>query len=435
MSGCLPDTPSCPKESADPMVVSTSLSELLTAVFERRPFTRSDLGSGSIQELCHALMSQKTEKSGVRMAESILQRYEALNDEEKLEFFQFLNSDFDLDRDLVADHAQAYAQDPTPENYAALSSGAEAKRLSLFRRLNEPDGATTRLVSMRADLLRFLKNESDLKKVDRDFVHLLSSWFNRGFLVLRQITWESSAAILEKVIAYEAVHEIRTWDDLRRRLQPDDRRCYAFFHPAMPEEPLIFVEIALVSGVPSSVQTLLLEQRDLMPEANTDTAVFYSISNCQKGLAGISFGNSLIKMVANELSRDLPNLKTFVTLSPIPGLSRWLLQNGHVNGELEETKLKQLTAYYLYEEKHKSGLPLDPVARFHLSNGASIHAIHAGADLSDNGKAQSRGFMANYLYDLKKISRNLQHLADSGMISASTNVKSLSRQAEKTLSE
>ena len=368
----------------------------------------------------------------MQIAAAILERYKNLSTDQKLEFFRFLNSDLDLDSSNVVVLAQAYASDPSPENYANLPQGTESKRLRLLRRLNEPAGATADLVRMRADLLTLLKEQPELGRVDRDFVHLLTSWFNRGFLVLRQINWDSPATILEKVIAYEAVHEIDTWNDLRRRLQPTDRRCFAFFHPAMPEEPLIFVEIALVNSTPNSVQALLTENREILEVSEADTAVFYSISNCQKGLAGISFGNSLIKQVARDLSRDVPNLKTFVTLSPIPGLNRWIDKEGKSNAEMDETALKQVAAHYLIDQKARHGLPLDPVARFHLSNGAQVHAIHTGADTSQNGISQSQGVMVNYLYDLKRISKNLQQFSETNSVAASNATKSLAKQGAKS---
>lgn len=415
------------------MSTSSALGDLLSTLFERRPFTRTDGDARSIEDLCRALMSERTEKSGMRVAATILERYRTLGDDKKLVFFRFLNTEFDLDRERIVTLAQAYADDPSPQNYVLLSDCAEPARLALFRRLNETPGATGDIVRMRADLLRFIKTEPELKRLDRDFVHLLRSWFNRGFLVMRQITWASPAAILEKVIAYESVHEIQTWDDLRRRLQPVDRRCFAFFHPAMPDEPLIFVVVALVQGIPNSVQALLSDSRQILAQEDADTAVFYSISNCQRGLAGISFGNSLIKQVARDLSRDLANLKTFVTLSPIPGFTRWLEQRESVADPADSAALKQLVAHYLIDTKTKDGRPLDPVARFHLSNGAQVHAVHAGADTSSNGLDQSHGVMVNYLYDLKRISKNLQGFADDGQVAASGQIKTLAKQAAKEI--
>jgi len=277
---------------------------------------------------------------------------------------------------------------------------------------------------MRQDLLEMMNHDTKLEPLDVDFQHLFASWFNRGFFVLRPINWSSPAEILEKIIAYEAVHAIDSWDDLRRRLQPADRRCFGFFHPAMSDEPLIFVEVALTKGVPKSVQALLADRRAPIEADEADTAVFYSISNCQPGLAGVSFGNSLIKQVASDLSRDLPALKTFVTLSPIPGLNAWRKKSGLDVGQ--EGREQALAAHYLLEAKRTDGRPTDPVARFHLGNGASIHAVHANADMSENGLRQSGGTMVNYLYDLSQITINHEKYIREKTVTASQEVRTLS---------
>ena len=286
---------------------------------------------------------------------------------------------------------------------------------------------------MRKQLLYFLKENPSFARTDFDFIHLLRSWFNRGFLVLRQITWETPASILEKLVEYEAVHAIENLEDLRRRVLPKDRRCFAFFHPSMPDEPLIFVEVALTHGVANSIQDVLSETREEIDIQDADSAIFYSISNCQEGLLGISFGNSLIKQVVQDLSRELPNLKTFVTLSPIPGLSKWIEKNELQTISQDETKLKQLAANYLLEAKQSNGDPIDPVAKFHLGNGAVIHQINIDADLSAKGLFQSYGVMVNYLYDPLKISHNGELFSKEGQIAASSTVKSLSRQAERII--
>ncbi len=307
----------------------------------------------------------------------------------------------------------------------------EPPRQELIRRLNQVPGATKALVAMRADLLRLGQKDDALEALDLDFRHLFASWFNRGFLVLRPISWQSPAHILEKIIAYEAVHAIDSWDDLRLRLEPADRRCFAFFHPAMPDEPLIFVEVALTKGVPGSIQGLLAADRTTIEAQNADTAVFYSISNCQEGLAGISFGNSLIKQVAADMSLELPRLTTFVTLSPIPGLVRWLAKEGHDASSLDPNSLLALAAHYLTEAKRADGMPLDPVARFHLGNGALVHKIHAQADFSDKGRNQSAGAMVNYLYDLELVSQNHERFSASHEVAASPEIRSQSAAAPK----
>jgi malonyl-CoA decarboxylase len=286
---------------------------------------------------------------------------------------------------------------------------------------------------MRADLLRLGRGEPDLEALDLDFWHLFASWFNRGFLVLRPVSWESPAHILEKIIAYEAVHAIDSWDDLRRRLEPGDRRCFAFFHPAMPDEPLIFVEVALTQGIAHSIQTLLSENREEMPVGEADTAVFYSISNCQPGLSGISFGNSLIKQVAADLSQELPGIRTFVTLSPIPGFARWLSETGVNAKPVDGKTLCALGAYFLAQAKDSRGMPFDAVARFHLGNGAILHQVHSDADRSEKGLGQSAGLMVNYLYDLGRVAQNHERFATTGEVATSPQVRALCAQAEKFL--
>jgi malonyl-CoA decarboxylase len=315
-------------------------------------------------------------------------------------------------------------------------NASEPDRQELIRRLNRLPGATEDLVRMRADLLRLGRKDPELKALDLDFQHLFQSWFNRGFLVLRPISWESPAHILEKIIAYEAVHAIDSWDDLRRRLEPADRRCFAFFHPSMPDEPLIFVEVALTKGIPNSVQALLREDREALAEEEADTAVFYSISNCQAGLASISFGNSLIKQVVSDLSTELTTLKTFVTLSPIPGLTRWLEEADQdiAIDDSDPEQVRALAAYYLLHAKRSNGLPYDPVARFHLGNGAMVHAVHAEADISHKGQSQSLGTMVNYLYDLKSVSQNHEAFASQAEVISSSDVKSLASNAAKATS-
>ena len=413
------------------MPTSNPLGEMLSTLFDRRPFVRKVEDSRPINELCRKLLSEETEVFSRQLATTALAKYRELGHDEKVEFFLFLNDELDVDAGTLTRLAAKYGEDPTPKNFKALSKASEPRRQELFRRLNEAPNATAELVNMRADLLKHLKTKPELGRTDHDLVHLFKSWFNRGFLVLRQINWDSSASILEKIIAYEAVHEIRTWDDLRRRLHPADRRCFAFFHPAMPDDPLIFVEVALTKGVPNSIQGVLTNDRELLTDTEVDTAVFYSISNCQNGLAGISFGNSLIKQVAGDLSIELPILKTFVTISPIPGLVRWLEKEGLSESIADQENLQQLAARYLFNAKTPSGKPLDPVARFHLGNGALIHAVHTDADMSENGMKQSRGAMVNYLYDLPRIPQNLQLLANKKEVAAASSVKSLAKQAAK----
>ncbi|MEP4196856.1 MAG: malonyl-CoA decarboxylase family protein [Aliishimia sp.] len=400
--------------------------DLLSTVFERRYRSAlSDEAVGrTVTDLAMDLLGRHGEVSGSTLARLILDRYAEMDIDEKRAFFEFMTHDLEIDAEAVTDTLKTYQDKPSKKSYRAFASACEPRRQELTRRLNQVPGATGQLVAMRKDLLRFLRDFPELEPLDVDFQHLFSSWFNRGFLVLRPINWSSPAEILEKIIAYEAVHAIDSWEDLQRRLQPTDRRCFGFFHPAMAGEPLIFVEVALTKGIPSSIQDLLADGRDAIDADDADTAVFYSISNCQAGLAGISFGNSLIKQVAADLSRDLPGLKNFVTLSPIPGLNTWL---NHAEIEVtSDAQAQALAAHYLLEAKRTDGMPVDPVARFHLGNGAMVHAVHAGADLSSNGMAQSNGAMVNYLYDLSQITTNHEQFITEKTVIASSEVRMLS---------
>ncbi|SNR51769.1 malonyl-CoA decarboxylase [Puniceibacterium sediminis] len=401
-------------------------ADLLSTVFERRyrGATEPDRKGRSIEELCADLISNAGEVSGTELARLILDRYAAMEWEEKRAFFAYLTTSQGIDTAATRTALDTYEAGPNKASYRALMDLVEPPRQELARRLNQVPGATGQLVEMRADLLRMTDKNPEFAMLDLDLRHLFASWFNRGFLVLRPISWETPAEILEKIIVYEAVHAIHSWDDLRRRLQPEDRRCFAFFHPSMPSEPLIFVEVALTKGISTSIQDLLADGRAPMAARAADTAVFYSISNCQAGLAGISFGNSLIKQVVADLSRELPGLKTFVTLSPIPGLTRWLEKEGRpLPGD--PTAQRQLSAHYLTNAKRPDGGPVDPVARFHLGNGARVHAVHAGADTSANGLRQSGGVMVNYLYDLAQITQNHERFATAGTVAASPEVRAL----------
>ena len=415
------------------MSTANALGDLLSTLLLRRPFQKGGSKEGSISKLCLSLLSEVTEVSGLQLAGVILEKYHDLDEKGRLDFFSFLNKDLDIDPDLLVGLAQKYQETQSPEIFKRLSEASEPRRKELFRRLNHAPGATADLVKMREQLLSLLRENPSYARTDFDFIHLLRSWFNRGFLVLRQITWDTSASILEKIVEYEAVHEIKNLEDLRRRVLPKDRRCFAFFHPSMPDDPLIFVEVALTNGVATSIQKVLSESREEIDLQGANSAIFYSISNCQEGLSGISFGNSLIKQVAQDLSREMPHLKTFVTLSPIPGLTKWIKDEGLEKLVEDPGMLKQITAHYLVEVKGKNRRPIDPVAKFHLGNGAIIHQINIDADLSEKGVLQSKGVMVNYLYDLSKISRNVELFSKEGEISTNTTIKSLSRQAGRNI--
>ena len=399
---------------------------LFSTVFERRyaNVVSTKAEGRAITDLSRDLLGAKGEVSGSTLAQMILDQYAQGDDVNKRAFFEFMMQDLEIDPVDVVQSLKVYKEAPSKRSYRDYTRASEPKRQELLRRLNQVPGGTQRLVSMRQDLLRMIGGDPKLGPLDVDFSHLFASWFNRGFLVLRPINWSSSADVLEKIIAYEAVHAIDSWEDLRRRLQPSDRRCYGFFHPAMPDEPLIFVEVALNKGVPNSVQTLLADGRDPIAAEVADTAVFYSISNCQAGLAGISLGNSLIKQVVTDLARDLSGLETFVTLSPIPGLSDWL--QSQTTTDLKDASRQAQAAHYLLCAKRDDKLPIDPVARFHLGNGAAVHAVHADADTSENGVRQSHGVMVNYLYDRTQITTNHEKFVVEKIVAASSDVRRLS---------
>ena len=410
-------------------------SELVSTIFERRyqKVLLKETEDKTTVELADALLGSIGEVSGATLARSILDRYAVMAPNEKLDFFEFMTDKLEIDPEYVIKALDAFKIDPSKATYQAFAEASEPKRQELARRLNQVPGATGQLVKLRKDLLVMIKDRPKLGPLDVDLKHLFSSWFNRGFLVLRPINWSSPADILEKIIAYEAVHAIHSWDDLRLRLKPTDRRCFGFFHPSMPDEPLIFVEVALTKGIPNSIQELLADERDPINAADADTAVFYSISNCQAGLAGISFGNSLIKQVASDLATDLPGISTFVTLSPIPGLNRWLETSKLADANLGQDKA--LAAHYLLTAKKPDGMPLDPVARFHLGNGAKVHAVHTQADTSENGLKQSNGTMVNYLYDLSQISQNHEKFVSDKTVVASALVKTLSTAVKTKVKE
>jgi len=406
------------------------LADLLSTVFKRRYRALRSVQKDDrpLSKLAQELMGSAGEISGLALADEILSRFKNLDDEGKLDFFGYISDAMDVEPDRLRQALDAYEKHPSKASYRAFAAAAEPRRHEFLRRLNGLPGATGQLVHMRAELLRLAGRDNRMAPLDLDFRHLFASWFNRGFLVLRPISWESPAHILEKIIAYEAVHAISSWDDLRRRLEPSDRRCFAFFHPAMPDEPLIFVEVALTQGVPNSIQSLLAEDRMAIAADQANTAVFYSISNCQRGLASISFGNSLIKQVVADLASAMPDLTTFVTLSPIPGLITWREEQGLETSDQNEPEVaRDVAAYYLLHAKAKDDQPFDPVARFHLGNGAMVHAVHAGADLSDKGIAQSGGVMVNYLYNLDQVGSNHELYVSTREVVASAEVK---KQAE-----
>ena len=360
-----------------------------------------------------------------------MQHCEKLSDKDLLDFFKLIRDNYEISAKDLSVAIESYKTEQSSNNLINLLKLSEPKRREIFRRCNGISRGTIRLVNIRKRLLKLLKNNSELKAVDHDMVYLFKNWFNRGFLILRPINWETPAHILEKIIAYEAVHQINSWDELRARLAPKDRRCFAFFHPAMQDEPIIFVEVALMKGIPSKIEDVLREKRDILDPEETSVAVFYSISNCQKGLAGISFGNFLIKQVANDLNLEFKNLKKFITLSPVPGLRKWI-KNKFPKFDMKLEKcvtpehflknhdlIMHHVGNYFMKSDRPDGLPNDPVARFHLGNGASLEQVNFLGDSSINGKVLSAGIMVNYLYDLDKVEKNHELLVSEKKINVS----------------
>jgi malonyl-CoA decarboxylase len=432
-------------------------SELLAQLTERGralfPKQRQILFIGhepDIVELCLALLSRRGEASGVALATEILRRWDEFDSERKKEFLLKLVEDFGSSVPQLEAAIQKWQRDPSEASLRAIHSAAEPRRQELIRRLNLAPEGTRKLVLMREEIFAHRKQHPELDALDADFVHLFSSWFNRGFLVLKRIDWTTSASILEKIIRYEAVHAIDGWTELRRRIEPEDRRLFAFFHPQMNDEPLIFVEVALTHEIPDSISPLLAADRRAIPASDAETAVFYSISNCQEGLRGVSFGNFLIKQVVEDLKYELPNLKTFVTLSPAPGFSKWLAAQSPISPDwlpvAEREALADLqqsgwaidkegrskiaaavefaASFYFLNTKNEHNKPVDPVARFHLGNGARLERLNPLGDTSPNGIRQSQGLMVNYLYDLESIEANHERFAETGEVITSKLVRS-----------
>ena len=393
------------------------------------------------------LLSARGEANAQSMAIKLVHSYEQLDKRSQTDFFHDLSSEFNPDPALVLDAAKRYSTERNESSLIHLCQTVEPPRQELLRRVNRAPAGTVTILKMRQTLLSYLKEHPAFRATDADMHHLLSSWFNPGFLELQQITWNSPAQLLEKIIEHESVHAIDGWDDLRRRLQPD-RRCFAFFHPQLPGEPLIFVEVALVPGIAKDIAGLINKQAPVGETKSFKAAIFYSISNCQPGLRGVSLGNFLIKRVAQKLIEEIPSLKTFSTLSPIPGFTQWLdagapwpadklspaqqrksleaqkrLAEGSMtwaerlktgwhperSDESEKAALLRLCALYLMHKTPEPGG--DAVGKFHLSNGATLHQINWGADLSKKGLLQSGGIMVNYLYELDKVEE--QHEAFS----------------------
>ncbi|MDB5922143.1 MAG: decarboxylase [Betaproteobacteria bacterium] len=428
---------------------------ILTNLFQRSGKAHSAAAVKELQQLCYRLLSEAGTANSAAIAEQLVRAYSALPPEARLAFFNFLDSALAPDRERVLRAAKAYSEKQDAQTVLELQRVVEPPRQELLRRINRAPGGTAAIIAMRRDLLQALSQLPHLRAVDSDFRHLLGSWFNPGFLILQQVDWSSPAALLEKIIQHEAVHAVKDWNDLRRRVQ-SDRRCFAFFHPQLPGEPLIFVEVALVNAIPRLIEQLIGDSAPGEASREPRVAVFYSISNCEPGLRGVSLGNFLIKRVAQQLRAEIPTLKRYCTLSPIPGLRAWLtkvdpqtlpetwtprlrgrfatalkaLRSRHGNdfeslaqaardralAREDQLRLEQCAAVFLARE---SVLPQgDPVARFHLDNGARLERVNINADLSPKGLRESLGVMVNYLYDLAAIEANHERFIRGEVVSS-----------------
>jgi malonyl-CoA decarboxylase len=431
-----------------------AISERGRALLARDRRGEASARSETLVELCEDLLSGRGEASGVARAREILGRYAALTTGPRIAFFEALAQRFGPDPARMEQAVGAWRAAPSDATAAEVHAASEPRRQELFRRLNLAPGGTAALVRMREQLMDSLDHRDDLRAVDDDFVHLFSSWFNRGFLVLRRIDWSRPAIVLEKIIRYEAVHEIHDWEDLRRRIDPPDRRCYAFFHPALVDEPLIFVEVTLTRDIPAAIAPILGKEREIVEPDKARTATFYSISNCQRGLAGVSFGNFLIKQVVEEVSREMPRLSTFVTLSPVTNFANWLTRaradekstalteadkavlaaldrpdwwrHEETAAQVQDTVMRAAAWYYL-RARNERGSPVDAVARFHLGNGARLERINWLGDTSERAMTQAHGLMVNYLYELDDIEKNHETYAEGRTVVASSAVQRLLR--------
>lgn len=426
----------------------------------------------SMEEWCRKLLDGHGEASSIAIARDILQTYSRSGDAERIQFFELLYSGFGPNLSEISGTAERYFETESDNDLLKLIQAVEPPRQELFRQLNMAPYGTRALVDMRSDLIRLIRTRRHLRLVDADLKHLFGSWFNRGFLRLERIEWTSPAHILEKLIAYESVHEIKGWDDLRRRLA-EDRRCFAFFHPALPDEPLIFVQVALMKGIATTIPPLIDQNLPIAEPQQADTAIFYSINNTQRGLRGISFGNFLIKQVLAELQQEFPSLNTFTTLSPIPRFSSALQNitterlrtgfdsdlvrnvlggfadvlrnltglddvieallaalNDDRNQQHEQLRqaLRLTVLAYLTGARRDDGSLHDPVAEFHLANGAAIERINTFADVSERGLRQSFGCMVNYRYDPDLVVANHEGFVNAGTIAMS---KSMARDYQR----
>ena len=426
----------------------------LNSVIQRLGINRpikKNLNSENLISLCNQLVSKNGEATLFSLAKSILEDFDSLSEEQKKLFFTELLKQFSVDRTSLK-KALKDLNFSDEGQLRKLHKLIEPKSQELLRRLNQAPNGTSSLLKMRESLLKCIQDSPELKPLDFDFVHLFKSWFNRGFLRLERIDWSTSANVLEKIMEYEAVHDISDWQDLQNRVAAADRRLYAFFHPALPDEPLIFIEVALMNEVPHSIMPILDTSVKPIDPYTANTAVFYSISNCQMALKGVSFGSFLIKQVVSEIQQEFKEIKQFVTLSPVPGLRKWAHKMNNSKDEelsdrisqdisdccekeeINQLALLRLTYFYLTQIKNKKGDAINPVAHFHLGNGALIYKIHTQANNNQLAIDDSWGVMVNYLYDLDLVAINHEAYANQESVAVSPKLtKSVQSKKKKIL--
>ena len=424
--------------------IISSIADAGQKIFKKPKIKKDDLES--IITLCDELLSNKGIVFWITVARDITNLYQALSDENQLIFFKKINEKYRPNYEEVDSAVKLYSQSRDEKSLSKLFVAAEGKRRELFRRINIAPNGTAIIIKMREDLLRIIDKNKELIYLDKDLIHLFKAWFNPGFLKLEKITWETKALILEKIIKYERVHLMKDMNDLKRRLR-EDRRFFSFFHPALEDEPVIFVQVALTNGLSKSIQEIMKPNSDV--EKKYNTATFYSISNCQLGLTRVTLGNFLIKRVIFEIQEELPDIKKFGTLSPIPDFVEWFnycekkkiqVILGKSSGEmhfLKSVDLKigdpkiilykndiiKLVAHYLINEKNSEGFPVGDVTRFHLRNGAIINDIVINADISEAGFKRSFGIMVNYLYELNDIEKNHEDFVNNKKVIYSRELK------------
>ena len=425
--------------------IISSIADAGQKLLNRKDIKKNDIDM--ILSLCDDLISNKGAAFGITVARDVTKLYQALSSDNKLIFFKKINKKYKANFTEVDEAINLYKISPNEKTLANLFKVSSGKRRELFTRMNMAPNGTSVIIELREDLLKVLKDNKDLKVLDDDLRYLFKGWFNPGFLKLEKITWDTKAAVLEKIIKYERVHQMKDMNELKRRLG-EDRRFFSYFHPALDDEPIIFVQVALTKGLGKSIQELMKPTSN--EKKNYDTATFYSISNCQEGLSRVTLGNFLIKRVVYELQEELPHIKNFGTLSPIPGFAEWFsyLEDSKIKNILTDLKDKDLSflksknlkigdnriienkevliklvTHYIVNEKNKDGLPMNDVSRFHLGNGAIVEDIVINANVSEQGFKRSYGVMVNYLYELNNIEKNHEDYMNNKKVIVSDKIK------------